>query len=64
MIKTDVPGISKVSEGVLINTDKDALQAYKKQRTKNREFERMKEDVSSLKTDMQEIKEMLKKVLK
>lgn len=64
MIKTDVPGICKVSEGVLINTDKDALEAYRKRRSKNKEFEKMKEDVSSLKTDMQEIKEMLKKVLK
>ena len=61
--KTEIPGIYKEREGVLINKDKDALEAYKKQRSRNKELDRMKEDISSLKNDLQEIKDMLKKVL-
>ena len=62
--KTDVPGIYKSPEGFLINKDNTALAAYKAKKQRDRELEKMKEEVSSLKDDMQELKEMLKKVLK
>lgn len=63
-IKTDVPGIYRSPEGFLINKDNNALAAYKAKRSREEELTRMKEEVSSLKTDITEIKEMLKKVLK
>lgn len=62
--KTDVPGIYRSPEGFLINKDNNALAAYKARKTRERDFDTLKEDVSSLKNDMSEIKELLKKVLK
>ena len=62
--KTDVPGIYKSPEGFLINKDNNALSAYKARKARDRELDKMKEEVSSLKDDISEIKEMLKKVLK
>lgn len=62
--KTDVPGVYKTSEGFLINKDNASLAAYKAKKMRDRELDKMKEEVSSLKDDITEIKEMLKKVLK
>ena len=62
--KTDVPGIYKVSEGVLINKDNDALSAYKKQLQKARETSSLRQEVSDLKKDMEEIKNLLKGLVK
>lgn len=62
--KTDIPGIYRSPEGFLINKDSNALAAYKARKKRDSELDNIKEDVSSLKDDMTEIKEMLKKVLK
>ena len=62
--KTEIPGIYRTSEGFLINKDNKSLEAYKMMRSrekhKDEEITNIKEDISSLKNDMQEIKELLK----
>lgn len=62
--KTDIPGIYRSSEGFLINKDNAGLAAYKAKKQRDKELIQMKEEVSMLKNDINEIKEMLKKVLK
>ena len=61
---TDVPGIFKTSEGVLINKDNDALKAYKIRKIKENKLNIIESDMDQLKTDMLEIKEILKGLLK
>ena len=58
--KTEVPGIYKVREGVLINTDNQALNAYKNKKKRDLMIDDMNDDIQTLKTDLQEIKELLK----
>jgi len=62
--KTNVPGIFKPSEGVLINKDNDALKAYKIRRSKEAKFNIIESDMEQIKTDMLEIKELLRGLLK
>lgn len=62
--KTDVPGIYRSPEGFLINKDNNALAAYKVKKARDRELDALKEDVSSMKDDMREIKELLKGLVK
>ena len=62
--KTEVPGIYKVSEGVLINKDNLALQAYKARKQKDIKMRNMEEELSELKQDMKEIKELLRGLVK
>jgi len=61
---TDVPGIFKTSEGVLINKDNDALKAYKIRKTKENKINIIESDMEQIKTDMHEIKELLRGLLK
>ena len=58
--KTEVPGIYKVREGVLINTDNKALAAYKNKKRREQNIDKMQEDIHLLKNDLQEIKDLLK----
>lgn len=58
--KTDVPGIYKMTEGVLINKDNDALKAYKLKKQKDRKINEIEEVVVSLRDDINEIKQILK----
>jgi hypothetical protein len=62
--KTDIPGIYRSPEGFLINKDKDALAAYKARKNRDHELDKIKQDVISIKDDLTEIKEILKKVIK
>jgi hypothetical protein len=62
--KTDLPGIYKTPEGFLINKDNNALAAYKVKRQREKEMDTLKDDVSSLKNDLQEIKDLLKGLVK
>lgn len=64
MEKTDIPGICKVRNGVLINTDNNALAAYKRKKQKSIEFNKMQEEMSQLKDDIAEIKALLKGLAK
>ena len=58
--KTEVSGIYKVREGVLINKDNDALKIYKHKKAKERRIDEIQNDVLSLKDDIAEIKQLLK----
>jgi peptidoglycan hydrolase CwlO-like protein len=61
--KTEIPGLIRASKGVLINKDNEALAAYKKRKRKERQVDEMQADIDTLKSDIQEIKELLKKAL-
>ena len=70
MKKTEIPGIYKVSEGVLVNKDNEALQKYRKRRDNARRTEKqintLEEKVSKidkLEKDLEEIKSLLKKLV-
>jgi hypothetical protein len=62
--KTEIPGVVKDGEGVLLNTDNKALSAYKQRKLREAKLNTIEEEVSSLRQDMQEIKEMLKGLIK
>ena len=65
--KTDIPGIYKVSEGILINKDNDALLNYKNRKkilkSKDEKIDNLETKVSELSSQMSEIKDLLMKVL-
>lgn len=63
MQKTEIPGIYKEREGVLINKDEDALIAYKKRKMKNQRNELIYDEIDALKKEMKDIKELLIKAL-
>lgn len=58
--KTNVPGIYKVSEGVLINTDNTSLSAYKNKKRRELMIDDMRNDMQTMKEELQEIKDLLK----
>ena len=63
--KTDIPGIYKDSiSGALINKDDSALKAYKIRKQKDLKLDMLEKEMSDLKTDMQEIKELLRGLVK
>lgn len=62
--KTEIPGFYKVSEGVIINKDTAALASYKAKKEKNARLNNMEKEVSEMKNDLQEIKELLKGLVK
>jgi hypothetical protein len=62
--KTEIPGIYKRSEGVLINKDNDALKAYKNRRLREKRLDELQTEVSTLKENMQEIKSLLLQLVK
>lgn len=70
MKKTEIPGIYKVAEGILVNKDTEALQKYKKRRDNMRRTEQqintLEQKVSKidkLENDLEEIKSLLKKLV-
>lgn len=64
MQKTEIPGVYKVGEGILINRDKDALAAYKLRKEKERRVQVLEQNLNELKTDIEEIKVLLKGLVK
>jgi hypothetical protein len=64
MQKTEVPGVYKVSEGVLINRDYDALKAYKKRKVQAGKLRSLEVDICNIKSDLSEIKNLLKGLTK
>lgn len=64
IIKTDMPGIYKQNEGVLINKDNEALRAYKHRKLQSKKMQTFEEDLQTLKGDMAEIKELLRGLVK
>jgi hypothetical protein len=63
-MKTDIPGIYKSSAGILINKDNDALKAYKLRKQKEKRMDALEENVSEMKNDLEEIKTLLRGLLK
>lgn len=61
--KTAIPGIYKVSEGILINKDNDGLRAYKARKEKDRQIEQVQAEVTELKKDISDIKGLLFELL-
>jgi hypothetical protein len=57
--KTNVPGIYKTDTGALINKDNEALKAYKARKAKEKKFNVLEEEITTLKQDMKEIKQLL-----
>lgn len=62
--KTEAPGFYKPYDGVLINKDNDALAAYKRKKMKESRIDTIFEEMDTLKSDMAEIKELLKGLVK
>lgn len=64
MKKTEVHGIYKVDEGVLINNDKEALAAYKMRKERERRVAMLEDNLNTLSFEIKEIKELLKGLVK
>lgn len=68
MQKTEIPGLYKKSEGVLINADNEALNNYKKKRellqSKENRINNIETKVDNLSQDIEEIKLLLRKLTK
>ena len=64
MEKTEAPGIYKQRDGILINKDNEALSAYKKRLRREKSIDIMQTEMAELKNDIQEIKELLKGLVK
>lgn len=58
--KTEVPGIYKVEEGILINKDSASLLAYKNRKNRERKLLKIEEDLESLKGDIKELKDIIR----
>lgn len=61
---TERVGIFKIGEGTLINKDTQALIAYKARKRKMQEIDILKNEMNDLKSDIQEIKQLLKGLIK
>lgn len=62
--KTDVFGYYKTPSGAVVSKDEESLLAYKKTKAKNAQLNNMKKDIDQLKSDISEIKELLKGLVK
>ena len=52
--KTDVPGIYKDRDGVLINKDDDGLKAYRQRKLQIKKMQTFEEDLCNMKSDLHE----------
>jgi hypothetical protein len=62
--KTAVPGIYKVTEGILINKDNEALEAYRKRKSRDKKLDALEEEILTIRDDMAEIKLLLRGLVK
>lgn len=62
--KTDAHGYYKTPSGAVVSKDNESLLAYKKTKAKNIQLNNMKQDIDQLKSDITEIKELLKGLVK
>lgn len=62
--KTEIPGIVKVGEGMLINTDNDSLKAYKARKVREKKIDELDKSIECMKSELSEIKELLKGLVK
>lgn len=67
MAKTEIPGIYKEGEGVLINRDNDSLAKYRRKREltylRERQINMMEQKIDRLSNDMEEIKDFLRQLM-
>jgi hypothetical protein len=54
----------KDGEGVLLNTDNKALSSYKQRKLREGKINTIEQELSELRQDMQEIKQLLKGLVK
>jgi peptidoglycan hydrolase CwlO-like protein len=57
MEKTEIPGIYKAREGVLINTDNTALSAYKKRKMQLKSIDRLEKEMTELRSYVTEVRQ-------
>ena len=62
--KTEAAGFYKSRDGILINKDNDSLNAYKMRKYKEHRLNNMIDEVDTIKSDIAEIKELLKGLVK
>ena len=63
IIKEDTNLIRDEENNAVLNTNVSGLEAYKKQRDKQRKVDNMVNDVDKLKTDLKDIKNLLEQLL-
>lgn len=67
MQKTEVPGIYKQAEGILVNKDDDALQKYRRRRETQREkdlkINNLESKVDNLVKELEQLKTLLVKMV-
>lgn len=63
IIKEDTNLIRDEDNNAILNTNTSGLEAYKKQRDKQRKVDNMVDDVDKLKNDLKDIKNLLEKIL-
>lgn len=63
-LKTNIPGLYRSEKGYLINKDNEGLNAYKKQKNAARKVNEIESEIKSIKNDMEEIKTLLKGLIK
>ena len=63
IIKEDTNLIRDEDNNAILNTNINGLEAYKKQRDKQRKVDNMVDDVDKLKNDLKDIKNLLEKIL-
>lgn len=64
MQKTEIKGIVKAREGVLLNVDAESLANYKKRKLKEQKINRLEEEVGELKAMITEVMTILKGINK
>ena len=62
--KTEVPGIWKAGEGILINKDNTALEKYKLRKAKEAKLNQYEDRLNNMESSLSEIKELLKGLVK
>lgn len=62
--KTQVPGFYKMKDGIVLNTDNQGVLAYKKKKAQGKKIETIEKDVNDMKSDLQEIKNLLRGLIK
>lgn len=62
--KTELAGFYKIQEGILLNKDKSALEAYKKRKLNAEKITFLEKDITEIKSGLKEIRELLKGLVK
>ena len=62
--KTEIPGIYKAGEGILINKDNTALEKYRLRRAKESRINLYEERLDNMESSINEIKELLRGLVK